>query len=438
MDSSQSSSSSSGTWASGRRLSRSQRERKRSSDRKRVRKRRAQDATLQSQLAEVTAERDLLRHNMALMSHALNNNPDAHGIPHGQTATEMLYNDPWQEMALGYAYNFPDIPLPARSMNPMTSFVPFPEPNSGVTPASVAHPLLPIETSTPGLAAEHPSLDRYIQDSALSSASNREQASDCQRILGQPVRMARTLTAKDVCTDASLNDDALISGVKDGWAGVEARYGSSFCPLWTAVKALDMRIFGQAGILTRLPCLKMIHSMLLVAMINLPGLRERAVFDKKLTQTNQFWTQLVYQFRLGFPAENDEDDAVSFDETTKRWSFTGLFLHHMYEIREWQMDPKFFDNWPGTYYDIVPLPEIGRSLPLPVMAGSASSPSDYQWQPAVVVGPRTGTRGRSSRAQGRQHHHILPLPVRRGAGKLLESDDEDELEEGCHALPWWS
>lgn len=268
MESSQSSSSSSGTWASGRKLSISQRERKRAIDRKRVSRRREQNAdriaTLESKLAEVTAERDSLKRSMASMSRTLNHEPDAQAVPHGLLPTEMLY-ETWEETSLDHPYVFPEISLPPRSTNLASSFDPTAGGNNGVTPASVGQPMLPIETPRSQLASQVPSLNPSLQGSTRPNSSDRAQATDCQRILGRSVRKARMLTPNDVCTDTALNDDALIRGIMTGWADVEERYGRPICPLWSAIKALDMRIFGQAGSMTRLPCLKMIHLLLLVS-----------------------------------------------------------------------------------------------------------------------------------------------------------------------------
>lgn len=158
-------------------------------------------------------------------------------------------------------------------------------------------------------------------------------------------------------------------------------------------------------------------------------------------------------------------DAVTLDPTTDRWSFTGLFFKHMYEIREWHVDPHFFIDWPETYYDIMPAPEIGRSLsllsvPSSTTAAAASCPTrplhGFQWQTATaVVGPGPGSRGgrggRGDKALVRRRQQRLPLPLPahrgRGAGELLhlnnDNDDDEldalkDLEESWHILPWRS
>lgn len=206
---------------------------------------------------------------------------------------------------------------------------------------------------------------------------------------------------------------------------------------------------------------------------NRPSLRERAIVSQDLTRSNKFWTDLVYHFRMGFPPQSTIHDAVTHNLTTDRWRFTGTFLNHMYEIREWHVDPQFFINWPETYYDIVPAPEIGRSLSLlsvpsstAAAAASASCPTrplnGFQWQTATTAvepgpgarGSRGGGRGDKALARRREQRLSLPLPAHRGrgAGLLLhlnnndaaadDDDDDDELdalqdlEESWHILPW--
>lgn len=268
MESSQSSSSG-GRWASGRKLSIPQRERKRAIDRKRVSKRREKEAervaTLESQLAQALAELEALRRSASSDSRAIGSQVGAQIIPQSNTPSELLYNQPWEQTSLDHLLGFSDISASLEPGEPNNHFQSAGTADNGMVPASAAHPDLPIETSTSHLASEGFSLEPFhMEGPVLPIPLDIGQAADCQRIIGRPVRKAQSLTAKDVCTDASLNDDALIRGIMSGWADVKARSGGFICPLWTAIEDLDMRIFAHAGELTRLPCLRMIHSMLLV------------------------------------------------------------------------------------------------------------------------------------------------------------------------------
>ena len=140
----------------------------------------------------------------------------------------------------------------------------------------------------------------------------------------------------------------------------------------------------------------------------------RAVLSNTLTQTNKFWTELVYSFRFGFPRENTIHEAINLDKATDRWGFTGLFLNHMLEIRAWNVEQDFFHNWPETYEDIVPALEIGQSLSL---APRATSLHELLW--------RAGDRFRD------HYQNLLPLPVREGDSQGLNaSDEEDNSSEG--------
>lgn len=271
MESSQSSSSGNGRWASGRKLSSSQRERKRAIDRKRVSKRREQDAqrvaALESQLAQALAELEALKRTTASDPRAIGSEAGASIIPQSNTPSELLYNQPWEETSLDHLLGFSDIDIsiPLSSGEPTNHFQSSGAADNGIAPASATHPDLPIETSISQLASEAFSLESFhMEGPALRIPLDRGQGSDCQRIIGRPVQKAQSLTAKDVCTDVSLNDDALIRGIMGSWADVKARSGGFICPLWAAIEDLDMRIFAHAGPLTRLPCLRMIHSMLLV------------------------------------------------------------------------------------------------------------------------------------------------------------------------------
>lgn len=148
------------------------------------------------------------------------------------------------------------------------------------------------------------------------------------------------------------------------------------------------------------------------------------MLSQTLTQSNKFWTELVYLFRFGFPPSSTIHEVATLDKDTDQYSFTGLFLNHVHEIGVWHVDPEFFNNWPETYYDIVPGPQIGRSLAL--MSGPG--PHEFMWR----TGP--GARVGGDKAQRcHRHLHMLPLPVYQGDDKASNLNDE---EENWDVLSW--
>lgn len=267
MDSPQPDSSLSGQWASGRTLTKSQRERKRAIDRKRISKRREQNteriAVLEAKLAQVTAELEALKRTKAPESASAVGEPNAQCDPLTNTPNtpEILHDVPWADTTLG----IPPVPsTPIGSIGTTGSIQSCADVNIDILSNSPTQPILPNELSAPQLADEVLSLGPYIEGPILPSSSDRSQEPDCQRIFSRAVRKTRAITAADVCIDPVLNEDALIRGVIHGWSDVQAR-SEFFCPLWEILEVLDRRIFLYSGTLTRLPCLKMIHSLLLVS-----------------------------------------------------------------------------------------------------------------------------------------------------------------------------
>ncbi|KEF57021.1 uncharacterized protein A1O9_07211 [Exophiala aquamarina CBS 119918] len=441
--------SSSGQWASGRKLTKSQREKKRAIDRERVRQRREQYAerivTLEAKLAEVTAElEDLKRSRVIESSGTLSTNAQC-GALIPRDVSGMLNDVSWMDTTLGIPAVTSNT-LPVYSMGAIGSFEPYVEDDTHMLPNSTQL-ILPNESAALQVStSEIAPLDPYLEG---ANSLDRSQKSDCQRILGRSVQKARSLSAADVCIDTARNDDVLIRGIMHGWDHLKARY-EFFCPLWAALEDLDNRIFRRAGAMTRLPVLRMVHSLLLClvkanSISNLPSwyrprkaqyqvdhplcadllpwpkLRERAVLSSSLTQTNKFWTELVYSFRFGFPHDKTIHEAISLDNTTDRWSFSGLFLNHILEIRVWHIDQDFFHNWPETYGDIVPAPEIGRSL---AFTSGCGSPQEFLWRAA---GSGARIAGDGFRPPHHYHNHLLPLPVREGDdGKRSNTGAEDD------------
>lgn len=74
--------------------------------------------------------------------------------------------------------------------------------------------------------------------------------------------LVHSLNSTQVCTDETVNQDALIRGVTDGWHTLQDSYDP--CPLWDILRKLDECIFFQAPMLSRLSLLKGAHMLLLV------------------------------------------------------------------------------------------------------------------------------------------------------------------------------
>lgn len=91
------------------------------------------------------------------------------------------------------------------------------------------------------------------------------QASDSYTILefsDKVLREPSQCSILDICSDAQLNQDAIVRGVLEGWHFMENRAYS--CPLWKIISQIDELIFMQSGILTRLAMLSTILKMLMV------------------------------------------------------------------------------------------------------------------------------------------------------------------------------
>ena len=98
-------------------------------------------------------------------------------------------------------------------------------------------------------------------------------------------------------------------------------------------------------------------------------------------------------------------NVVVLDPNTDHYTFTDVFVHHLLELRMWRVDPAFFEDFPETYDDIVPVMHIERPL-LTHVGGT-----DMLWQ------------CRKTR------HHVLPLP------KIVDVTAEDD-EEHEDVLRW--
>lgn len=282
-------------WASGRQLTGAQRDRKRAVDRLRSNTRRMQTASyiagLESKVQQLTTELESLRRK----SQILNQSDPAIYPSHGWEGVQDCTTDSSFELsASSMTVDIPQasVPLPLSVLDSQV----YPDDVSwtrSVTALDVnaAVPEGPCTTGrgtwhscdqnhvfhdrSSGRDAGYP-LDSYVlpapndftafdstPNSTSSDALNRGEAADCQSIFSHMLRKARSLSRSDVCSDARLNQDALIRGVLFGWNDVR-NMSMFFCPLWEILRYLDRRLFRLSGTMTRLCTLRMIHSLLLV------------------------------------------------------------------------------------------------------------------------------------------------------------------------------
>lgn len=226
-----------------------------------------------------------------------------------------------------------------------------------------------------------------MNHSSNPSPTESGQSSECQSIFNEALQLACSLSRHEICADISRNEDAIIRGILYGWDEVSAQ-SEFFCPLWTIIRFLDLRLFRLSGTITRFCTLTTTHSMLLyfvdanvsslpswyrprptqksiahplaVDVLPWPGLRERAVLDPALTLSDKFWSDVIYCFRFYWPHE--AADAVKVDPRSKLLGFTGSFQNSVRDIHKWTMDQTFFESFPETFDDIVPAPHIDWPL----------------------------------------------------------------------------
>ena len=254
-------------WTSGRKLTAAQRERKRAVDRQSSSKRRIQTASritsLESKLEQLTSELESLKRSQNQAPQcalAQSFEPDLFDV--SQSAFPTISRTTEQ----------PSVPV--SDIQPCFDFHAWTDPVGSNANAAAAIAAVSfgadegfIEAST-NLRAALPIVNQETNTgfdpiSSTAVVLDRNQGTDCQNIFSSVVRTARSLSQEDVCTDAQLNQDALIRGILFGWDDVMAR-SIFFCPLWEILRYLDKRIFRLSGIITRLCTLRMIHSMLLV------------------------------------------------------------------------------------------------------------------------------------------------------------------------------
>lgn len=83
------------------------------------------------------------------------------------------------------------------------------------------------------------------------------------QLLNGILGLVHSLSASQVSTDETVNQDALIRGVTEGWHTLQYSYDHR-CPLWNILQKLDEYIFSQRSVIFRLCLLCGAHMLLLV------------------------------------------------------------------------------------------------------------------------------------------------------------------------------
>lgn len=88
-----------------------------------------------------------------------------------------------------------------------------------------------------------------------------------------------------------------------------------------------------------------------------PGLREHFIFSPHRYATNRFMENFRMAIRFAWPYETES--AYKLDHRTELYSFTSTYIDRQWQIKYWQMDPKFFDLFPELRTEVpsaVPAP----------------------------------------------------------------------------------
>ena len=155
-------------------------------------------------------------------------------------------------------------------------------------------------------------------------------------------------------------------------------------PVWSALRAVDQKVFGTWAtkpaqriavmyacqtmlqyreaptkenldrvpkyLLPR-PSQQRIQHPAVIDYLVWPGLRDRLVFEhEKYTRTGDFSAAFVKYAHFNWPYSEREIFAVN--PNTGQWEVSKLFLDHVYDFKNWTMQPEFFRVFPEMVHDI--------------------------------------------------------------------------------------
>ncbi|UKZ48190.1 hypothetical protein TrVGV298_002426 [Trichoderma virens] len=373
------------TWSSGRRLTESQRARKRELDRIRSRQHRLamvnRVADLEAKLRLAVAGESDDRSDKAdllVQQHELSNSPRNHtGLASahsfGHNSEHQMYNNSTVESdSFVLSQCSVDI-LPAGRrwlgehntssrdslQNPQDESTLFTEHTSDHTGGLTSGVQPCIFQSSPQPVLGSPLIPALLTTSALHSTT-------------QMLAHVQQGRKAEVCVDAKLNQHLLIRAVTQGWSEVE-----TLCPIWKLLRFIDTLLFRGASPITRLVMLQTIHQMLLGGCTKVdqlpswyrprptqrmfchdeiadffawPGMRERLVLSSDFQLTDEFWECFSGHFRFLWPFPFE--DIYGIDLSTGYFRFSALFEKRLQELTMWQMEKQFFALFPDFVDDI--------------------------------------------------------------------------------------
>ncbi|ETN37715.1 uncharacterized protein HMPREF1541_07338 [Cyphellophora europaea CBS 101466] len=374
-----------GTWSSGRVLSAAQRDRKRQLDRINKSKRRQDDQrlveNLKAEIDSLTAKVKALEQQAVeatAQPNVVSTGPSYSAFPTLHDRTDHTDSDPDQPVNLtsGYISELPS--------------------DNGDDESTPALPL-------PGETA----LANNLPIPGLPYNANPGENVSIQDLFNYILGMALLCDRRLICRDEKLSQDAIIRGVLHGWDTVLSPPYT--CPIWDLLARFDYLIFGFTPVNTRFSTLKTLHTfcLYLAGMVSVqslpmwhrprptqtmvphdlavdilawPGLRERGVMHPETTKSNKFWRELIQGFELHWPYAPEE--AYQVDPTTGLYTFSGLYVKHVREIRMWTMSSSFFRSFPTLVEDMVIVPPIYlQPHPPPVRQIAATAPYSAKAEP---------------------------------------------------------
>ncbi|VUC30185.1 unnamed protein product [Clonostachys rosea] len=205
-------------------------------------------------------------------------------------------------------------------------------------------------------------------------------------ILSQPLQLSSSMMDKE----NSLEHDAPVRAVVEGWDSLVKTAGGKLPPSWEKLRQIDELLFSNCGNVERLAILRLMnelcryhqdHSLERQAMLpswylarpsqkiahsyaidyfSWPGLRERFVFEQHRYCSNRFWETFSDNLRILWPFEFR--DCFSRNVLNGQYSISSAFQERIDDIRSWTMSSDMFSAWPEFLADIPVYNPMGLSL----------------------------------------------------------------------------
>ncbi|CAG9996368.1 unnamed protein product [Clonostachys byssicola] len=206
-------------------------------------------------------------------------------------------------------------------------------------------------------------------------------------ILSEPLQLSFSLMDKE----NSLEHDAPVRAVVEGWDSLVNIAGGKLPPSWEKLRQIDELLFSSCGNVERLAILRLMNELCryhqersperqamlpswylarpsqkiahsyAIDYFSWPGLRERFVFEQHRYCTNRFWKTFSDNLRILWPFEFR--DCFSRNVLTGQYSISPAFQERIDDIRSWTMSSDMFNAWPEFLADIPVYNPICLSLP---------------------------------------------------------------------------